>query len=125
MDQDEFRGEVLYTVGGDGAGQAAAMKTFKEDQRFVVQTFVAVEPAGLDPCELRQVHGDAAVRDLIGRRTPLIEFVLQTLLRDYRLDTVEGRVAALEKTVPLAAHIKDRSEEHTSELQSRQYLVCR
>jgi DNA primase len=109
MDQDEFRGEVVYTFDGDAAGQAAAMKTFKEDQRFVGQTFVAVESEGRDPCELRQVHGDAAVRDLIARRTPLIEFVLQTMLRDYRLDTVEGRVAALEKTVPLVAQIKDHA----------------
>src|ERR671917_252841 len=109
MDQDEFRGEVVYTFDGDAAGQAAAMKTFKEDQRFVGQTFVAVEPDGRDPCELRQVHGDAAVRDLVARRSPLIEFVLQTMLREHRLDTVEGRVAALEKTVPLVAQIKDHA----------------
>jgi DNA primase len=109
MDQDEFRGEVVYTFDGDAAGQAAAMKTFKEDQRFVAQTFVAVEPEGRDPCELRQAHGDAAVRDLVARRTPLIEFVLKTTLGEYDLDTVEGRVAALEKTAPLLAQIKDHA----------------
>jgi DNA primase len=109
MDQDEFRGEVVYTFDGDAAGQAAAMKTFKEDQRFVGQTFVAVEPDGRDPCELRQEHGDAAVRDLIARRSPLIEFVLKTTLGDYDLDTVEGRVAAVEKTAPLVAQIKDHA----------------
>ena len=109
MDQDEFRGEVIYTFDGDAAGQAAAMKSFKEDQRFVAQTFVAVEQEGRDPCELRQAHGDAAVRDLIARRTPLIEFVLRTTLRGYDLDTVEGRVAALDKTAPLLAQIKDHA----------------
>ena len=109
MDQDEFRGEVVYTFDGDAAGQAAAMKTFAEDQRFVAQTFVAVEPDGRDPCELRQAHGDAAVRDLVARRTPLIEFVLRTTLQGYDLDTVEGRVAALEKTAPLIAQIKDHA----------------
>ncbi|PRY42061.1 DNA primase [Geodermatophilus tzadiensis] len=109
MDQDEFRGEVVYTFDGDAAGQAAAMKTFKEDQRFVAQTFVAVEPDGRDPCELRQAHGDAAVRDLVARRTPLIEFVLRTTLADYDLDTVEGRVAALDKTAPLLAQVKDHA----------------
>jgi|UPI00047DB12C DNA primase len=109
MDQDEFRGEVVYTFDGDAAGQAAAMKTFAEDQRFVGQTFVAVESEGRDPCELRQEHGDAAVRDLIARRTPLIAFVLKTTLAGYDLDTVEGRVAALEKTVPLVAQIKDHA----------------
>jgi DNA primase len=109
MDQDEFRGEVVYTFDGDAAGQAAAMKTFAEDQRFVGQTFVAVESEGRDPCELRQEHGDAAVRDLVARRTPLIAFVLKTTLAGYDLDTVEGRVAALEKTVPLVAQIKDHA----------------
>lgn len=109
MDQDEFRGEVVYTFDGDAAGQAAAMKTFKEDQRFVAQTFVAVESEGRDPCELRQEQGDAAVRDLIARRSPLIEFVLKTTLAGYDLDTVEGRVAALEKTAPLLAQIKDHA----------------
>ncbi|SFL01774.1 DNA primase [Geodermatophilus ruber] len=109
MDQDEFRGEVIYTFDGDAAGQAAAMKTFAEDQRFVGQTFVAVEPDGRDPCELRQAHGDAAVRDLVARRTPLIAFVLKTTLAGYDLDTVEGRVAALEKTAPLVAQIKDHA----------------
>jgi len=109
MDQDEFRGEVVYTFDGDAAGQAAAMKTFKEDQRFVAQTFVAVESEGRDPCELRQEQGDAAVRDLIARRSPLIEFVLKTTLADYDLDTVEGRVAAMEKTAPLLAQIKDHA----------------
>src|SRR3954462_14021351 len=109
MDQDEFRGEVVYTFDGDAAGQAAAMKTFAEDQRFVGQTFVAVEPNGNDPCELRQEHGDAAVRDLIARRTPLIEFVLRTTIRNYDLATVEGRVAATEKAAPWVAQIKDRS----------------
>ncbi|QXG75549.1 DNA primase [Modestobacter sp. L9-4] len=109
MDQDEFRGEVIYTFDGDAAGQAAAMKSFKEDQRFVAQTFVAVESEGRDPCELRQAHGDAAVRDLIARRTPLIEFVLRTTLAEYDLDTVEGRVAALDKTAPLLAQIKDHA----------------
>ena len=109
MDQDEFRGEVVYTFDGDAAGQAAAMKTFKEDQRFVAQTFVAVEPDGRDPCELRQAHGDAAVRDLVARRTPLIEFVLRTLLAEYDLETVEGRIAALDRTAPLLAQVKDHA----------------
>ena len=109
MDQQELSGEVIYTFDGDAAGQAAAMKTFNEDQRFVAQTFVAVEPHGNDPCELRQEHGDAAVRDLIARRTPLIEFVLKTTLSAYDLDTVEGRVAALDKTAPLLAQIKDHA----------------
>ena len=53
MDQDEFRGEVIFTFDGDEAGQKAALKAFEDDQRFVAQTFIAVSPGGMDPCELR------------------------------------------------------------------------
>ncbi len=58
MDQAEFRGEVVFTFDGDSAGQKAALKAFQDDQKFVTQTFVAVEPSGMDPCELRQHKGD-------------------------------------------------------------------
>ena len=52
----------------DAAGQKAAMRAFEDDQKFVSSTFVAVEPNGLDPCELRQQAGDIAVRQLIADR---------------------------------------------------------
>ena len=70
MDDDSFRGEVIFTFDGDAAGQKAALRAFNEDQKFVTQTFVAVEPDGLDPCDLRQQKGDLALRDLIARRVP-------------------------------------------------------
>jgi DNA primase len=99
-------GEVIYTFDGDAAGQAAALKAFEGEQSFAAQTFVAIAPDGQDPCELRQSHGDTAVRDLVARREPLFEFAIRSMLRDHNLDTAEGRVAALQRCVPLVARIK-------------------
>ncbi|ASU77983.1 DNA primase [Actinopolyspora erythraea] len=107
MDDDTFRGEVIYTFDGDEAGQNAALKAFDGEQRFAAQTYVAITPGGDDPCELRQRRGDAAVRDLVARRRPLFEFAIRSLLDGYDLDSVDGRVAALKRTVPLVARIKD------------------
>ena len=109
MDDDAFRGEVIFTFDGDAAGQKAAMRAFNEDQKFVTQTFVAVEPDGLDPCDLRQNKGDLALRDLIARRIPLFEFAIKTELKQHNLDTAEGRVNALNATAPLVAQIRDKS----------------
>ncbi|HEX8003607.1 MAG TPA: DNA primase [Mycobacteriales bacterium] len=109
MDQDEFRGEVVFTFDGDNAGQRAALKVFEEDARFVTQTFVAVEADGMDPCELRLARGDAAVRDLVARRVPLFEFKLRAELARYDLETSEGRVRALNTCAPIVASIRDRS----------------
>ncbi|MDX6325647.1 MAG: primase, partial [Nocardioidaceae bacterium] len=75
-DHEEFRGEVIFTFDGDEAGQKAALRAFGGDQQFVGQTYVAVEPGGLDPCDLRLRSGDAAVRELVARRIPLYRFVL-------------------------------------------------
>ena len=109
MDDDSFRGEVIFTFDGDAAGQKAALRAFGEDQKFVTQTFVAVEPDGLDPCELRQEKGDLALRDLIARRVPLFEFAIRAELKHHKLDTAEGRINALNTTAPLVAQIRDKS----------------
>ena len=107
MDDDRMRGEVIFTFDGDAAGQRAALKAFDDDQRFMARTFVAVEPHGLDPCDLRQQHGDAAVRDLVDRRVPLFEFAIKSVLAAYDLDTAEGRIGALREAAPIVARIKD------------------
>ena len=109
MDDDAFRGEVIFTFDGDAAGQKAALRAFSEDQKFVTQTFVAVEPDGLDPCDLRQKKGDLALRDLIAKRVPLFEFAIRTELGLHKLDSAEGRVNALNATAPLVAQIRDKS----------------
>lgn len=108
-DQDELRGEVIFTFDGDEAGRRAAMRAFEGDQQFVGQTRVAIEPNGLDPCDLRIREGDAAVRELVARHQPLFAFAIRTLLGEYDLDTAEGRTAALERAVPLVGRIRDRS----------------
>ncbi|HSK26028.1 MAG TPA: DNA primase, partial [Jiangellales bacterium] len=96
LDQDEMRGEVIFTFDGDAAGQKAALRAFEGDQRFVSQTYIAVAPDGLDPCELRQQQGDAAVRELVARRQPLFRFAIRSMLAEHDLDTPEGRTRALD-----------------------------
>ncbi|HEX3826922.1 MAG TPA: DNA primase [Sporichthyaceae bacterium] len=110
MDASEFRGEVIFTFDGDAAGQNAARKAYDEqDQRFTTQTFVAVEPDGLDPCDVRLRKGDAAVRDLIANRVPLFEFAIRGTLRRHDLETAEGRVAAMQAAAPAVLGIRDRA----------------
>lgn len=106
---DGLHGEVIFTFDGDAAGQAAALKVFKGDQNFIAQTYVSVEPTGLDPCDLRLQHGDAAIRDLVARRIPLYRFVMENIARSYDLDRAEGRLAAAREAGQLVSSIRDRS----------------
>lgn len=109
MDDDAFRGEVIFTFDGDAAGQKAALRAFDDDQKFVSQTFVAVEERGLDPCDLRIKDGDVAVRDLIARRVPLFEFAIKSKLKLFNLANAEGRVSALKECAPLIMKIRDKA----------------
>jgi DNA primase len=108
MDTEGAAGEVIFTFDGDSAGQRAALRAFGMEDRFVTQTFVAVQPDGLDPCDVRLQHGNAAVKDLIARRVPLFEFAIKGVLAHHDLNTTEGQLAALDEAAPILAKIKDK-----------------
>ena len=115
-------GEVIFTFDPDAAGQKAASRAFDEEQRFSAQTFVAVAPDGLDPCDLRLQRGDDAVRRLVTTRKPMFEFMIRRVLDAHNLATVEGRVAALRATAPVVAGIRDEALEVGYVRQTAQWL---
>ncbi|HEX4401133.1 MAG TPA: DNA primase [Galbitalea sp.] len=102
-------GEVIFTFDPDDAGQKAASRAFAEEQRFAAQTFVAVAPDGLDPCDLRLNRGDDAVRALIKTRRPMFEFMIRRQIAGFDLETVEGRAAGLAAGAPIVADIRDQA----------------
>ncbi|WP_036372801.1 DNA primase [Micromonospora sp. ATCC 39149] len=110
LDTDDVAGEIIFTFDGDAAGQKAALRAFDDDQRFVGRTFIAVSPDNMDPCDLRLAKGDLAVRDLVARREPLVDFALRHVINRYDLDTVDGRVEAMRRAAPIVAKIKDREK---------------
>ncbi|KNC18171.1 DNA primase [Arthrobacter sp. RIT-PI-e] len=109
LSDDGTGGEVVFTFDGDAAGQKAALRAFEEDQRFTSQTYVAVDPSGADPCDLRQSGGDDAVRALIAERRPLFEFAIKASFENFDLSSGEGQVKALRHAAPIVAQIRDVS----------------
>ena len=109
-DHNETSGEVIFTFDGDSAGQKAAMKVLESDQVFASQTYVAVAPEGMDPCDLRLQEGDEAVRELVAKRQPLYRFALDNILNRHDLDRADGRVDALRDAAGLVASIRDKTK---------------
>ena len=99
--------EVIFTFDPDAAGQKAAMRAFADSHKFAAQTFVAVGPEGLDPCDLRSAKGDAAVVAMIDAKKPLFEFAIRQRISKFDLNTVEGRVGAARAAAPVIAGIRD------------------
>ncbi|MBF6098062.1 DNA primase [Nocardia cyriacigeorgica] len=126
MDDNFWRGEIIFTFDGDAAGQAAALKAFLNDQKVAAQIYVATTPDGQDPCELRQHSGDAALRDVVAKRRLLFEFALDSEIekrKDPRINdlTRDGQVEVLRWGVPLVAQIKDhgRRKRYATDLADR------
>ncbi|MFI8432742.1 DNA primase [Streptomyces sp. NPDC079020] len=106
---DNGSARVIFTFDGDAAGQKAALRAFEDDQKFAAETYIAIAPDSMDPCDLRLAKGDEAVRDLVEPRTPLFEFALRQIVRRYDLETPAGRAAALDEAAAVVAKIKTSS----------------
>ncbi|MFC3576734.1 DNA primase [Streptomyces yaanensis] len=109
---DNGMARVIFTFDGDAAGQKAALRAFEDDQKFAAETYIAIAPDGMDPCELRLAKGDEAVADLVEPRMPLFEFALRQMVVRYDLDTPAGRAAALDEAAPVVARIKNSGAQH-------------
>ncbi|MGW6023016.1 DNA primase [Streptomyces sp. NPDC055099] len=109
---DNGSARVIFTFDGDAAGQKAALRAFEDDQKFAAETYIAIAPEGMDPCELRLAKGDEAVADLVEPRTPLFEFALRQIVARYDLETPAGRAAALDEAAPVVARIKNSGAQH-------------
>src|SRR3712207_744882 len=106
---------LLLEMAGLGASfkdKAPQGLSVGEQQRVSIARALALEPEALLVDEPTSALDEAArrrIEDLLGELNASLGLTI--VLVSHALDQVE-RVA-------------DRSEEHTSELQSRQYLVCR
>jgi DNA primase len=109
MDDNWYRGELIFVFDGDEAGQAAALKAFDGDQQVAGKSFVAIASDGMDPCDLRLRSGDNALRDLVARRIPMFEFAIRSLIPDNEVldNDPQAQVDALRRGVPLVARIRD------------------
>ncbi len=99
--------EVIFTFDPDAAGQKAAMRAYNDSSKFNAQTFVAIGPDGLDPCDLRSEKGDEAVVAMIANKRPIFEFAIKQKISKFDLGTLEGRVAAARAAAPVIAQIRD------------------
>lgn len=103
-------GEVVTVFDNDDAGRAAAWKAFLAAQSFTSRiTHVHLDGAGAkgDPCDVRQHHGDEALRDLADARTPLLGSILRADIERCDTGTPEGKTAARDAVVQRLRQVRD------------------
>ncbi len=98
---------VVFTFDPDAAGEKAALRMYSDTSKFNALTYVAAGPEGLDPSDLRQQRGDAAIGLMIENRKPLFEFVIRHRIAKYNLNDLESRVAAARAAAAVVADLVD------------------
>lgn len=99
--------EVIFTFDPDAAGTKAAVRVYGDSEKFNALTFVATGPDGLDPSDLRQQRGDAAVVEMLDSKIPLFEFVIRHRIEQFDLVQLESRIAAARAAAPVVGEITD------------------
>jgi DNA primase len=99
--------EVIFTFDPDEAGQKAAMRAFADADKFHANSFIAVGPDGLDPSDLRVQKGDEAVVLMIENKKPIYEFAIKQKMKNFNLESIEGRVGAARAASAVIATIRD------------------
>jgi len=107
--QTQEPASVIFTFDPDAAGQKAALRVYGDTAKFNALTFVATGPAGLDPSDLRQQRGDAAITQMLEAKKPLFEFVIRHRISKFSLTDLDSRVAAARSAASVVAEISDPS----------------
>ncbi len=128
---------IIFTFDGDAAGQKAARRAFRFNNDFLTQTFVAVIPGNLDPCDLRihgeevptrdvrqapapdpdgtvpavtRLSGDEAVRhEIHDMSRPLYDYMIDYTIGQYDLTLTPQKSKAVVESAALLAQISAKS----------------
>lgn len=105
--QPKQNGRVVFTFDGDSAGLKAAWKSYEFAQEFMMQTYVAIVPDNMDPCDLRLKKGDLALKNLVDNAKPMTKFMIEATLNNFDLSSPEGRSQGTKDAAFIVAGLKD------------------
>ena len=103
-----FAERWVVVFDGDAAGIRAAKRSLEV---FVTHGLFArgvLLPDGADPDSFIRAQGVESFRGLVEKAEDLMGFFLRRTVQEHRLETIEGKVAAVRETVPLLAKVRDR-----------------
>ena len=117
---------IIFCFDGDNAGQKAAIRActlvlpFLRENSDVKFAFVT---GGKDPDEILKNQGEAAMKKIIDNATPLIDFLWESVNKNYLVNTPGGRTSAEKYLKDCISKIQDKifQNEINEEYNSRKF----
>ncbi len=105
-----FSPNIYFCYDSDSAGQAATMRALAIASSNGANVRVISIPDGKDPDEFLKKHDANAFYGLIDKALPLMEYQLQYVLKTTDSNTLEGKLSAVSRLMPLLANIANTVE---------------
>ncbi len=105
-----FTKKVVVNFDPDEAGDSATLRSLAVLSQGGFGVRVLALPDRLDPDAYIRRHGVAAYRELLERAPTDFEHLLARARDKHRLETIEGKVAAIEELLPYLARVSNRIE---------------
>ena len=97
---------AILLFDGDTAGRNAALRHAHLMLPIALESFILTLPEGEDPDTFLLNHGKEGFDDLLDRKVPALDYLVQQTLRKYQ-DSVHGRMQGLEELLPSLQEIQD------------------
>lgn len=105
-----FTKKVVVNFDPDEAGDSATLRSLAILLQGGFGVRVLALPDRLDPDAYIRRHGAAAYRQLLERAPSDFEYLLARAREKYPMETIEGKVAAIEELLPYLARVSNRIE---------------
>jgi len=102
---------IIFCFDGDGAGQKAAVRACSMVLPFLRETSdikFAFVTGGKDPDEILKTSGESAMRKIIDNAMPLIDFLWESVNKNYLVNTPGGRTQAEKFLKDCISKIQDK-----------------
>lgn len=115
--------QIYFCYDSDAAGQQAifrAIQVAREQENAIIK--VVQMPDGKDPDEYIRKHGPEAFVTVIKGAVPMVEFQLQYIVKDMDLNSLEGRLQAMSKIIPVLLGLRNMAQRNAYVARAAQLL---
>jgi len=102
-----YTSSLVLVFDSDKAGVNAVYRAFENIVAYKIKASVVMLPEAHDLDSFVKEFGREAFVGKIGAAVPLIEFLLESVIRSSNLSSVEGEIEAVERAMPILRKIDD------------------
>lgn len=114
---------IYFCYDSDDAGQTAIMRAIEVARELDNAVLKVVKiPDGKDPDEYVRKYGGEAFKQVIEAAVPVVEFQLQYIVQGTDLNSLEGRLQAMAKILPILAGLKNLAQRNAYIARAAQIL---